>query len=1085
MIINRLTSGCLVAACSFAFAAHADVKLPHILSDGAVLQQKTNASLFGWASPGEQIAIESSWGAKANAVAGKDGRFLATIATPAGGSAPQTLTFKGQNSVTVSNILIGEVWICGGQSNMEWSVTASDGAEETIKNSADPMLRLFMVANVMSLTPRSDNDGSWAESSPASVRDFSAVGINFGKELRKSLNVPVGLVSCDWGGTRAEAWMSPSAIAKFPEFNDRVAQMKLASDPNQREQLEAQAQAAWWNSLDNKGPKVGSSWTSPEFKDDAWGTLSVPKNWDGDLGNFDGVVYHRVRFTVPANLADKAATLSLGPIDDRDETFVNGKLVGATRADNLWNQARTYTIPAGTLKVGENVLAVRVVDLSGPGGIFGKPEQLNVTIDKTSIPLAGNWKFLKGATKQQIGDPPTNMTFAPHEAPSGLYNGMVATIMPYTPRGAIWYQGESNRHNTTQYRTLFPALINDWRQSFNNPDMAFHFVQLAPFRYGGDTGETALIREAQTGALALPNTGMAVTMDIGNPADIHPRNKKEVGRRLSLWALTKTYGKDVGEFSGPLYKAATFDGGKAKITFDHSKGLFAKGTAVTHVWIAGADKVFRPGTATIENDTLVVSHPKIAEPKAVRYGWQDDAEPNLFNAAGLPASPFRTDDWAKDQTKVDLSAAIEDIRDKDPAFKPLFDGKTLAGWTNVNTAPETWTVAKDDAGTPIIRCTGKPTGVLRTDAMYENFVIELEWRHMVAGGNAGLFVWSDALTAPGQPFTRSVEVQVMDGQEGPGYTSDGDIFPIHGTTMTPITRRPGVGGDRAFPTEKRMNPSPAWNHYRVECNSGSISLAVNGKVVTKGEKVSLRKGYICLESEGSEVHFRNIRIKELPPNSASIDPAMVASAAEGWTSLYTGLDFRNWKHETVHQGHWNAQDWVIDYDGKSGQDLWSTKSYKDFELIADWRFSGPAHEANVPDIQLDGTQKVGPDGKPATVKVQEAGDSGIYLRGSSKSQVNIWCWPIGSGEVYGYRTDPAMSAEVKKGVTPKVNADKPLGEWNRFHITMKGDRLTVVLNGKTVLENAQLPGVAPEGPIALQHHGDPIQFANIYIRELK
>lgn len=1074
-----------VALSLLAPVASADVRLPRILSDRAVLQQNTEISLFGWAKPGEAVAIQSSWGAKAAAVGDPSGRFRTTIKTPAGGHTPHTLTFTGENTITLSDLLVGEVWICGGQSNMEWSVASSDGADEALKSSDDPLLRLFMVSNVMSLTPRADNDGSWTPAAPASVRDFSAVGHTFGKELRKALGVPVGLVSCDWGGTRAEAWMSESAIAAFPEFNQRVELQKLARDPNKRQQIEEQMLGSWWAGLDSKGPRLGSSWTAADFKDDAWPALTVPKVWEGELASFDGVVYHRVKFLVPAALAGKPATLSLGPIDDRDEAFVNGTLVGATRTDGLWNQPRTYPIPAGNLKAGENTLAVRVLDTNGLGGIFGKPADLAVTIDKTTIPLVGTWKHLKGPTKKEIGEPPASVNFQPYDTPSGLYNGMLVTIAPFTPRGAIWYQGESNRHNPAQYRALFPALITDWRSSFAAPDMAFLFVQLAPFRYGGDTGETALIREAQTATLSLPGTGMAVTMDIGNPADIHPRNKKDVGRRLSLWALAKTYGKDVGEFSGPLYKSASFADGRARVAFDHAKGLAGKGGPVTHVWIAGADKVFRPAeSAKIEGETLVVSHPKIPEPKAVRYGWPDDAQPNLINAAGLPASPFRTDDWPKEQTRVELSAAIEDLRDKDPAFKPLFDGKSLAGWVNVNTAPESWTVAKDDAGAPIIRCTGKPTGVLRTDAMYENFVVELEWRHLVPGGNAGFFVWSDALTAPGVPFTRSVEVQVMDGQEGSWYTSDGDIFPIHGASMTPLTKRQGIDGDRAFPTERRVNPSPAWNHYRVECVNGSITLAVNGKVVTRGEKISPRKGYICLESEGSEVHFRNIRIKPLP-SSAALDPKLVATAAEGWTPLYSGLDFRNWKHEPVHQGHWKAQDWVIDYDGKSGQDLWSSKSYKNFELIADWRFSGPAHDAQVPDIQLDGTQKVGPDGKPATVKVKEAGDSGIYLRGSSKSQVNIWCWPIGSGEVYGYRTDSSMSADVRKGVTPKSNADKPLGEWNRFHITMKGDRLTVVLNGVTVIENAQLPDVAAEGPIALQHHGDPIQFANIFIRELK
>jgi hypothetical protein len=381
----------------------------------------------------------------------------------------------------------------------------------------------------------------------------------------------------------------------------------------------------------------------------------------------------------------------------------------------------------------------------------------------------------------------------------------------------------------------------------------------------------------------------------------------------------------------------------------------------------------------------------------------------------------------------------------------------------------------------MIRCTGSPTGLLRTRDMHENFVLEFEFRFRAATGNAGLFVWSDALTAKGQPFSRSVEVQVMNGLEGPSYTSDGDIFAIHGATMTPVNPRPS-NPSRSFPTARRMLPAGEWNHYRVVCDRGDITLAVNGQIVTTATNASPRKGYICLESEGTPIDFRNLILKPLPPADEPPTPAQIATPDEGFVSLFDGT-FDAWKFEGVHEGHFKADDWVIDFDGK-GDDLWTRRSYKDFVLIADWRWSGKPVDNNVPVILPDGSTPTGPDGKPATARVAEAGDSGIYLRGSSKSQVNIWCWPVGSGEVYGYRTDAAMPPEVRAGVTPRVNADAPIGQWNRFVITMKGERLSVVLNGKQVLENALLPGVAREGPIALQHHGGAIQFANLYIREL-
>jgi hypothetical protein len=412
-------------------------------------------------------------------------------------------------------------------------------------------------------------------------------------------------------------------------------------------------------------------------------------------------------------------------------------------------------------------------------------------------------------------------------------------------------------------------------------------------------------------------------------------------------------------------------------------------------------------------------------------------------------------------------------------FVALFNGTDLSGWVNVNCAPDTFTV-KDG----MIISTGVPTGVMRTERQYENFILELEWRHMQPGGNAGLFVWSDPVTAPGVPFTRSIEVQILDGRNSETHTSHGDVFAIHGATLKPDRPHPR-GAMRGLPSEHRANPSPQWNHYRVVCNDGVIKLSVNGKEVTGVSECNPRKGYICLESEGSECHFKNIRIQELP----STDPApeQIADVAKGFVSLYTGVDLAGWKHDPGHVGHWQPKDWILDYDGKSeaeDKNLWSEKEYGDFVMICDWRWSGKPQKRKRPVILPSGEYDLDEEGNQKQVEVLDAGDSGIYVRGSSKSQINMWCWPVGSGEVYGYRTDPSMPAEVRAAVTPRVAADNPIGRWNRFIITMKGDRLTVNLNGKEVITEAKLPGVAARGPIALQHHGDPIQFANIYIKEL-
>ncbi len=413
-------------------------------------------------------------------------------------------------------------------------------------------------------------------------------------------------------------------------------------------------------------------------------------------------------------------------------------------------------------------------------------------------------------------------------------------------------------------------------------------------------------------------------------------------------------------------------------------------------------------------------------------------------------------------------------------FTPLFNGRNLDGWVIVNVAPETFTVQDG-----MIVSTGKPTGTIRTERMYENFVIELEWRHMKPGGNAGLFIWGDPITHVGQPFSRGVEVQILDGRNTESYTSHGDVFPIWGAKMTPDRPHP-KGGSRCLPSEHRCKPSPEWNHYRVVCDNGTIKLSVNGKEVSGGSMCSPRKGYICLESEGSECHFRNIRIRELP--STNPTPEETALEAQGFVPLYTGVDLRGWRNELGHQGHWQPKDWILDYDGKSSapdKSLWTEKEYGDFELICDWRLTGKPKKALRPEILPSGEEARGEDDKPKLVEVDDAGDSGIYLRGSPDAQVNIWSWPIGSGEVWGYRTNKELPTEVRAACTPKVRADKPAGQWNRFVLRMRGDRLTVQLNGQTVIENAQLPGVPARGPIALQHHGDPVQFANLFIRELE
>lgn len=1086
--LNARTLALSVAITAFPLSAIADVGMPSIFGDGMVLQRDASVPVWGWASPGEVVKVTGSWGAEATAEVTTDsqGRWSVHLRTPESAE-PATLTVQGSTTKTFKNVLIGEVWICSGQSNMEWPLAATENAEAEIALAADPRVRLFTVKNTISLHPQLDCEGNWSECSPETASKFSAVGYYYARELAARLDVPVGVISADWGGTPAQAWSSEQTLADFPEFASQLQFIAKAKDPETRASVTNGWEQRWWDALDQPGPKrQPKAWTTDSFDDASWSTMAVPGAFAGELGGHDGVVYFRRSIDLTAEFAGAggggSGRLSLGPIDDRDTVWINGKMIGSTHVDGKWAEPRVYEIPAGLLKTGPNVIAVRVLDTAGLGAVgfaSGKSYDVSITVglgpSEKAVSIAGDWKYAVGPTMREL----PALTSAPQigpGTPTTLYNGMIAPIAPYGIRGAIWYQGESNIGNADLYGRLIPAMIKGWRDAWDQGEFPFYFVQIAPYRYAGvNPSLVAELRESQQKSLATPNTGMAVTLDIGNPADIHPGNKRDVGLRLASLALAKTYSVEGVEWSGPMFTGATAAGAELRVRFDHGEGMTLRESAAPQFWIAGADKKFRPAMARVEDDTLALSHPEVSTPVAARYAWSAAPEGVLFGATGLPAGPFRTDDWSS----TDVSYADEGKTSHlttEQGFAPMFNGKDLSGWANVNCADSTWRVRDG-----MIICSGIPTGLLRTQRQYENFIMEVEFRHMRAGGNAGIFVWSDPLPVKGQPFTRSVEVQVMDGAEGDWYTSDGDIFPIWGALMTPEN---GRGGSRAFPTEKRMIPSPGWNHYRITCNNGEISLAVNGKIVTRGRNVSPRKGYICLESEGSEVHFRNLMIKELPSSSTPLSASDVAMLDEGFVPLYNGVDLAGWKANPANVGHWKASDYILSYDGK-GDHLWSERAFKDFVLIADWRWSGPARDVERPLINPDGSQRMDADGKPVNAKIKEAGDSGIYLRGSDKSQVNIWCWPVGSGEVYGYRTDGSMPPEVRAGVTPRVNADAPIGEWNRFVITMKGELLTVELNGKIVIENARLPGVPAEGPIALQHHGDPIEFANVYIKELK
>ena len=409
-------------------------------------------------------------------------------------------------------------------------------------------------------------------------------------------------------------------------------------------------------------------------------------------------------------------------------------------------------------------------------------------------------------------------------------------------------------------------------------------------------------------------------------------------------------------------------------------------------------------------------------------------------------------------------------------FIPLFNGKDLSGWVNVNCAPETWTV-KDG----LIVCTGKPTGILRTNRQYENFILELEWMHLHKDGNAGLFIHSDDITAPGKPFSRSVECQIMDGNHG-------DVFAIHGASMTRDNADPfyRIGWMRTFPSEERANPFGEWNHYRVESRDGILTLAVNGKVVSRAFHVNPRKGYICLESEGSEVHFKNIKIKELSGSS----PLEVQTAIRdrGYLSLYNGQDLRGWNLEEEEKDFWQSDDWRLVSTGNpvasTGEILWTEKEFKDFNLIVDWRFTGEPVAKDVAVVMPDGTQATDRQGKKINVPVRYAGEGGIIIRGTEDIGILMTTWPEGSGGISGYREEGNFSADIRRSATPIMRADENTGEWNRFEITVLDKKITVRLNGEVIIPGAILVDMPVKGAIGINIPDMPMEFSNIYIREL-
>ncbi|MBI5833180.1 MAG: 9-O-acetylesterase [Armatimonadetes bacterium] len=615
-----------------------------LFCDNAVLQRDTVFPVWGWTQPGAQVTVQFA-GRTAAAKAQADGKWCAKLG-PFSAGGPFELVISGPEQAKLTNVMCGDVWICSGQSNMEMGINAIDSPKD-VAAANYPGIRLFMVDNAIDTKPRAVLPGKWKVCTPQSAVEggwngFSAVGYFFGRYLHETLKVPIGLIDSNWGGTIAEAWTSGDSLRKMPDFAEQV---QLLENAKNGEADLAKAMDGWWAKND-PGSDAARSWAAVDADTKAFGTMDLPKTWeDGGWGAWDGIAWFRRDVNLSADWAGKEATLSLGPIDDRDTTYVNGTKVGA---GNDWQTPRVYKLPAGLLKAGRNVIAVRVLDTGGGGGIYGQADQMKLSAAGLADgSLAGTWLARRSVSLDKCGSPPAVVGQGNPNYPTLLYNAMIAPLTPYGLRGAVWYQGESNVGRARQYARLMPVLIADWRGKFDNPRMGFYTTQLANFMarqpQPGESG-WAELREAQADtAEHVRHSGMAVAIDIGDAGDIHPKNKQDVGKRLALAALARTYGLDI-EYSGPQYRAMTVEGNCARLTMAHVRGgLVAKDGPLTGFAIKGEDGRWLWAEAVIDGEQVVVCSPLVAKPVAVRYAWADNPACNLYNRAGLPAVPFRTD----------------------------------------------------------------------------------------------------------------------------------------------------------------------------------------------------------------------------------------------------------------------------------------------------------------------------------------------------------------------------------------------------------------------------------------------------------
>lgn len=602
-----------------------------LFSENAVLQRDRPVPVWGWTRPKTAVAVQFD-AKKQTAVAGPDGRWTVSIPPHAAGG-PHTLKVTGAGpgeSAARQNLLFGDVWLCGGQSNMAYDLHGANNPEREIAAANYPGIRLLNVSNAITGAPLSSfENAGWQICSPQTVETFSAVGYFFGRKLHGDLKVPIGLINSSWSGTPGQSWVSGPALAQMPEYKNAVEALKNNAPTSYADQM-----LAWWRN----DPGTLAHQEAPAFDDADWQTMELPGPWE-DKG-FDGVLWFRRSVDVPPPWAGRDLQLNLGGIDDNDTTYWNGVAVGATEG---FRPARNYPVPGALVKAGRNVIAIRVLDTGNDGGISGPA--LSMKSGPDSRPLNGRWKVRPGPTLQTL--PPLARALNNPNAPIVLFNGKIAPLVPGEIKGVAWYQGESNAdtvEQAEQYRRLLPILINDWRAHFG-AQTPFYIMQLANFKAPDDAPADDAwprLRDAQLQtSRSLPDVGLVVLSDLGEEKNVHFPNKQEAGRRLALSVLRHTYGAEV-EASGPTLRGAKVIDRAIQLTFDHAQGLTLKGEGNRVFAVAGEDKAYRWATPQLAGDTVTIASPEVPAPVYARFGWSNNPRASLYNAAGLPASPFQT-----------------------------------------------------------------------------------------------------------------------------------------------------------------------------------------------------------------------------------------------------------------------------------------------------------------------------------------------------------------------------------------------------------------------------------------------------------